>query len=143
MVIRSSAKTVFSRFDSGTAFENITTNDGLQMSNAGTGITLLVVGVALAATFGVSTANMTHVATQTCTVTDKDRAKNSDGNSEMRVYTNECDVLKVSDSLIDGQFDSASIYGRIQVGQRYEFTTRGYRFPFFSMFPNIVDVKPA
>ena len=143
MVIRSSAKTVFSRFDSGTAFENITTNKGLQMSNAGSGITILVVGIVFAAALGVSASDVTHVATQTCTVTDKDRAKSSDGNSEMRVYTNECDVLEVSDSLIDGQFDSASIYGRIQVGQRYEFTTRGYRLPLFSMFPNIVDVKPA
>ena len=66
------------------------------MSNAGSGIALLVVGIALAGAVGVSAANVTHVATQTCTVTDKDRTKNSEGNSEMRVYTNECDVLEVA-----------------------------------------------
>lgn len=91
-------------------------------------------------TFG-SVANFAHVEVQTCTVTDKDRTAGQDGKSNMRIYTADCGVFSVEDSIPDGAWDSADRYSKIEVGKTYTFRSRGYRVPFFSMFPNIVEVK--
>ena len=81
--------------------------------------------------------------TRTCTITEKDRTtKVVDGNSstDHRVWTEECGVLSVNDSLVGMSFDTADKYGSIKVGQTYELTTMGWRVPFLSMFPNIIEV---
>lgn len=79
---------------------------------------------------------------QVCTVTEKDRAGTKDGGSDMRIYTEECGVVKVTDLFLRGQFDTADTYADLTVGKTYEFTTVGSRLPFFSEFPNILgDVK--
>lgn len=80
---------------------------------------------------------------ETCTsvVTDKDRAKDQDGHSDMRIYTDDCGVLRVKDELWVGQLDSADIYAHIKVGKTYTFTTRGWRVPWLSQFPNIVKAE--
>jgi hypothetical protein len=74
-----------------------------------------------------------------CTVIDKDRASNSDGGSSMRVYTENCGVFNIEDSLLDSRFDSADAYSKIQADTTYDFETRGIRLPLLSMFPNIVS----
>lgn len=71
-----------------------------------------------------------------CEVTDKDRTTNSEGKSDMRVYTT-CGTFEVSDSLFIGRWDSADVYADIVVGETYDFTVRGYRIPIASTFPNI------
>lgn len=81
-----------------------------------------------------------HVQHLTCTVEDKDRTSNN-GSSDMRVYTRECGNLVVKDATFRKNFHSSDTYRKIQVGQRYEFTTIGYRIPFLSEFPNIVEAK--
>ena len=91
--------------------------------------------------FGFNLANFFHVETRSCTVIDKDRTAGEDGKSNMRVYTKECGVLSVEDSFADGAWDSADRYSKLEVGKTYTMTTRGMRIPFFSMFPNIVEVK--
>ena len=98
--------------------------------------------VIIAVTIGVvSVSQMTSVgAAENCIVTDKDRTTNADGVSDMRIYTENCDVLQVGDNLLVGQFDSASVYASIKVGSTYNFETRGSRLPILSMFPNIVGV---
>ena len=75
-----------------------------------------------------------------CTVTDKDRVTGTEGKSNMRVYTEQCGVLNVEDSLLDLQFNSADVFSSIKVGETYDFKTRGLRIPLMSMFPNIVSV---
>lgn len=75
-----------------------------------------------------------------CTVTEKDRTKNSDGSSDARIYTDDCGVLEVSDSLLAWHWSSGDTYAAIKPGNTYKFETRGYRVPFLSLFPNIVEV---
>lgn len=98
----------------------------------------LIIGAII---FGI--ANAVHTETQTCTVKDKDRTSSvdADGNrsSDARIYT-DCGVMSVGDDLLTGHFSSADTYSNIEVGKTYEFKTRGYRIPFFSRFPNVIEV---
>jgi hypothetical protein len=70
----------------------------------------------------------------------------SDMKAQKRVYTQGCNgensvqVFTADDSLLDGQFNSADIYGSIQEGRSYDFETRGARMPIFNAFPNITNV---
>lgn len=75
-----------------------------------------------------------------CTVTGKESVRAGDGN-QYRVYTDECQTLVVEDSLTVGRYNSADVYAKIEAGKTYEFRTGGYRNGFFSMFPNIIEVK--
>ena len=109
------------------------------------------VGIAAGAVFAIvlvgggiiGTISYTTVETQTCTVVDKDRAAGRDGKSNMRVYTSDCGVFEVRDSLIDGLWNSSDLYSSIQEDKRYTITARGLRVPFFSMFPGIIKAVPA
>lgn len=95
----------------------------------------------IVAIFGFGLINATHVEHQTCTVTDKDRTRGSEGSSDARIYTKDCGTLHVGDSWLEWTFNSADTYGQIERGKTYEVKTRGFRVPFFSMFPNVVEVK--
>lgn len=75
---------------------------------------------------------------RTCTVEDKDRA-GRDG--EMRVYTDDCGNLRVADALFKRNFHASDTYREIEVGRTYEFTTIGFRIPFLSEFPNIIEAS--
>ncbi len=89
--------------------------------------------------FGASVAqSFVSEQTRTCTVTEKDRAAADNGESSMRIYTEECGVVQVKDRLLRGQFDSADIYADIEPGKTYEMTTVGNRVPIFSWFPTIL-----
>ena len=100
----------------------------------------LIVGLAVGG-IGFGIVSATHVETRTCHVTDKDRAAGRDGHSDMRVYTDDCGVLHVGDSLLSWHFNSADTYESIEPGHTYRVTTRGFRIPFLSMFPNVVDAQ--
>ena len=63
------------------------------------GVGIFVPGVVALASSRVETS---------CTVTDKDRVTGTEGKSNMRVYTEQCGVLNVEDSLLDLQFNSDS-----------------------------------
>lgn len=108
---------------------------------------LAAVGVVLAAvmvlvSIGIGIGYYSTTGTETCTVEAKDRTSNGTS-SDARIYTADCGVLVVADSLFDGQWSSADVYQSIEPGKRYEFHTRGFRLPIFSTFPNIVRVVPA
>lgn len=76
-----------------------------------------------------------------CLVVDKDRtATQTAGQSDMRVYTENCGEFKVQDSW--GRSDSARVYGSIQVGKRYDIEATGSRNPTWSQFPNIIAAHP-
>jgi hypothetical protein len=80
---------------------------------------------------------------ETFTVESKDRECNSDGETvtcryvvlatDGRAYTNE-------DDLLNGKFNSRTFQARLQVGQTYTVRTTGWRIPFLSMSPNIVEI---
>lgn len=104
---------------------------------------VLVVGLVVAGIAGgVWAVTVEHTETG-CTVTDKDRAGNNSGQSDMRVYTEECGTFTVSDSIVKGRWNSADTYARIEQGERYTFRTAGIRVPVLSMFPNILEATPA
>jgi hypothetical protein len=107
------------------------------------GIVAVAVLVLISIVFHIG--NVSHHETkQGCAVIDKDRTKDSKGNSDMRVYTTNCGTLQVADTLVGGaQFDSADIYASIEVGKTYDFYVRGKRYPLFSMFPIIQKVTPV
>jgi hypothetical protein len=44
------------------------------------------------------------------------------------------------DSVWQDKWDSADVYGRLQPGHAYRVKVCGVRWPFFSMFPNVVRV---
>lgn len=99
-------------------------------------VILAVVGI-----IGVNIASATLLSSEkNCTVTDKDRTTGTDGKSNMRVYTS-CGVFNVADDLLSARFSSADTYASIEVGQTYDFDTRGIRFPILSKFPNVLEVK--
>lgn len=101
-------------------------------------ITALV--VVLFAVVGISSRYTTDVYTN-CTVTDKDRTSNSDGQSSMRIYTT-CGVFEVRDTIIgDVDFNSADKYAAIEEGKTYNFETRGERVGLLSWFPVIMDYQ--
>lgn len=77
-----------------------------------------------------------------CKVEDKDRAIDSSGNSSYRVYS-DCGVFEVADDMIEGQWNAADTYSKIDVGETYNFETIGWRNGFLSLFPNIVKVGAA
>jgi hypothetical protein len=89
-------------------------------------------------------ATVTHTETKRgCVVESKDRTSKSDGTSDARIYTENCGVLQVADSLTKGKFNSADRYQKIKVGQTYDFYVQGYRIGFFSQFPNIIEATPV
>lgn len=86
--------------------------------------------------------NYAQVDTQTCTVTGKDRTSTgTQGQSDARVYTEQCGTLVVADSIIHPRFNSADLYGSLEVGKTYEMEVYGWRFGLFSMFPNILEAE--
>lgn len=80
-----------------------------------------------------------------CVVSGKDRTTSvdSDGNSssDARVYTKNCGVFQVSDTIIKRKFNSSDTFGSLEEGGIYNFTTIGFRVGFFSMFPNIIEAE--
>jgi hypothetical protein len=102
-------------------------------------VLLVIVGVA-AAVQGASKQ------TQTCTVGSKYMTTDVHDGKSVRVYqveTKECGVLRVEDNPIQGVFNSADLFAALHEGQRYRFTTVGWRVPFLSQFPTIVKAESA
>lgn len=79
--------------------------------------------------------------TMTCHVVDKDHIYTDQEGAIYRVYTDNCDVLEIRDSIFFTGFDSASKYAKIIPGVTYKFATRGYRVPLVSIFPLITRVE--
>ena len=82
--------------------------------------------------------------TYVATVTDKD-VKNYNNSSKYLVFTKTEDgdtrVFSVEDSLLRFRWNSSDVYGEIEVGKTYRFTTVGFRFEILSMYENIIDFE--
>lgn len=104
-------------------------------------ILFVVIGIAV----GSAAIKVANPQTHLVKVQSKE-VKNSNKSSKFLVFcidpmSGESKVFEVTDSLFKGRFDSADTYNLIQEGETYEFTTGGYRIPFFSMYPNIYEIK--
>lgn len=77
-----------------------------------------------------------------CVVEHKESTAGGSSN-EYRVYTDHCGVLKVDDSVFAGRWDSADAYHELTVGETYDMHVQGGRYPFFSMFPNVLTATPT
>ena len=79
--------------------------------------------------------------TTTCEVKDKWIKRPSGSENELYLVNCGGTTYKVSDLLFKGKFNSADIYGNLEIGKTYEITTTGYRWSFFSEYQNINSYK--
>lgn len=83
-------------------------------------------------------------------VTDKERVytSTSEGgtNSKYLVFTETdrgVEVFRNTDTIFYFKYDSSDIQARLKQDSTYNARVYGVRIPFFSMYRNIVDVRPA
>lgn len=106
---------------------------------AGIIIIILVLAVLLEGSALVSFNDHTYVVE----VTNKERVNYSDSGKHL-IYGQEDNntlVLKNTDSLLRGKFNSSDIYAELEIGKTYEFTVVGYRIPILSDYENIIEYK--
>lgn len=90
----------------------------------------------------VFTIGYQHQTKQTITICSKERAATSNG-AEYRIYAAE-GTFVMKDSLIGKvRYSTADAYARIKKDTTYDVVTKGWRIPFFSAFPNILEAKQA
>lgn len=77
-----------------------------------------------------------------CMVEDKEAVQNGDQN-QYRVYTDNCGVLTVEDSVFLRRWNSADIYHSLKLGTAYDVQLQGGRYPVFSIFPNVIEATPT
>ncbi|ANU79697.1 hypothetical protein SEA_ROSIEPOSIE_97 [Arthrobacter phage RosiePosie] len=107
------------------------------------GAFLLVAIVIVAAVFFAQTASKQ---AQVCTVSGKHMTNDVQDGQSVRVYqveTSDCGVLRIEDNALQGVFNSADLFAALHEGQRYRFTTVGWRIPFLSQFPSVTKVESA
>jgi len=63
--------------------------------------------------------------------------------SQYLVFTDTGDVYCIDDSIWRWTFDASDRYGKIESGQTYECTVVGWRWRFFSSYPNLLTVDPV
>lgn len=110
----------------------------MSMSVEGIALTTLV---ALAASIGVvhSVATVNSRESTTITVTDKERVRSGDSDKYL-VFAEE-GTYEITDSFLAGQFDSSDIYGAIEPGATYAVEHQGWRIPFLSAYPNLIELE--
>ena len=75
--------------------------------------------------------------TTECVIKDKWIKRPSGSDEELYLVNCGGTTYKVSDLLWKGKFNSADIYGNLEIGKRYKITTTGYRWGYFSEYKNI------
>lgn len=76
-----------------------------------------------------------------CEIKDKWIKRPSGSNDEIYLVNCGGTTYKISDLLWKGKFNSADIYGNLEIGKTYEITTTGYRWGYFSEYQNINSYK--
>ncbi|AXC36312.1 hypothetical protein SEA_FORK_86 [Microbacterium phage Fork] len=99
--------------------------------------TFLAASVALGVlTIGLTGCGIKTTETTTdCLVTDK--YVQVSGKSSAKIVASSCGVFMVEDELSQGNWNSADVYAKIEVGKTYDFEAYGPRNGFLSLFPNI------
>lgn len=112
--------------------------DAMPIGCAVVGVVALFVGAA-----GIGIAKANHVEHKTCEIVGKESVAKGDNGHEYRVYTENCGTLSVADNIWKMRFDSADTYGMLTEGETYDLETIGWRVPFLSWTPNIIEATPA
>jgi hypothetical protein len=85
-----------------------------------------------------------HTETFKAKVTSKERIVETDDDNKIEsfylVYTDK-GTLKLEDDVLRGNWESSDVYGKLKNDSSYTFTTTGYRFSLFSIYPNIIEVR--
>ena len=107
----------------------------------------LIFGLIVFAVLTVVTVNIIgyfHTNTFEAVVSGKERITKSNGDSIESFYLIYTDkgTLKLEDDLLRGNWVSSDMYGKLRNDSTYTFTTSGYRFGLFSMYPNIIKINP-
>lgn len=80
--------------------------------------------------------------TYTVTITDKGYSGSVD---DYIVWAEDLDGVQYEfinkDEFWCGKFNSGTVQGALKVGSTYEFNTVGWRIPFLSEYPNIIDYE--
>lgn len=76
-----------------------------------------------------------------CVVKDKWIKRPSGNNDELYLINCGGTTYKISDLLWKGKFNSADIYGNLEIGKKYELSISGYRWSYFSKYQNINEYK--
>lgn len=100
--------------------------------------------VAVLAVCGIGFGIVSHTVSKdysACVVEGKDRTRDADGNSDMRVYTENCGTFSVGDNWFKKVVNSADLYAGIKEGKTYNFEATGWRVGLLSMFPKIYKVE--
>jgi len=85
-----------------------------------------------------------HTSTTTAKVTGKERIVETDNEGRVEsfylIYTDK-GTIKLEDDVLRGNWESSDVYGKLKNDSSYTFTTTGYRFGLFSIYPNIIWVQ--
>ena len=76
-----------------------------------------------------------------CVVKDKWIKRPSGSDDELYLINCGGTTYKISDLLWKGKFNSADIYGNLEIGKKYELSISGYLWSYFSEYQNINDYK--
>lgn len=77
--------------------------------------------------------------TVTALVTEKTTKRTNDEDKYL-IFT-EGEVFENTDSLLRLKFNSSDVYAKIVNGKTCTFTVNGWRFPFFSMYRNVLEAN--
>jgi hypothetical protein len=86
---------------------------------------------------GLGIAYSFHSETATFTPT-RIESVNTKQTQKYLVFT-EGETLCISDSYVHWRFNSSDVYANMKVGVKYTATLQGYRWPFFSMYRNVIN----
>lgn len=103
-------------------------------------IYLIILAVVLAITFGGCCIQNSNECIEVGTVTDK-YVKDDRYLVYCEDENGEVDVYEIEDSFIYGRLNSSDDFGRIHVGETYEFRVVGSRAPILSWYPNIIGLE--
>lgn len=111
-------------------------------------LTLIVVVFWIIICFGIPVFRafdkVNHMRTMIVEVTDKN-IKRHGSQDKYLIYTKNdsgiVEVCEITDNVLSGRFNSADLYGLIEIGKTYEFTVGGSRNHFLSWYPNIYGVE--
>jgi hypothetical protein len=79
----------------------------------------------------------------TITVSDKERIVESDGDGSSSKYLifTENGTFENTDSFWFWKWNSSDFQGKLHVDSTYNVKVVGWRIPFLSMYPNIIEIK--
>lgn len=100
-------------------------------------VAIFVIIILIVMIFGELINACHNVHNQTFTITDKQAV--ASGKSSKYLVFNDKTTYEVADTWLHWRWDSSDVYGKLKVGKTYTATLQGWRIPFFSMYPNIID----